>query len=148
MSLFYLIVRAIWIRFHKGVSQSVRPTFSFPLNTNNELTKVLGETEPQWAAVIRQPALAVWPNQNVRRWTITLDGLNVNGRPVVLKTTVKGAPANKAIALLDTGASLVYGPKADVDGIYSQITGSTYYAPEKIWIVPCLSTVKVEFVFA
>ena len=112
------------------------------------IEQFIGESESAYSSVIKQPALPVFPDQNVRRWTVVLDSVTVNGKAVTSpKSSVKGAPSGKTIALLDTGASFALGPKAVIDAIYGAIPGSYYYAPDKVWVVPCTTPVDLAFVF-
>ena len=106
-----------------------------------------GETDSTYASIIKQPALPVFPGADASRWNVVLDSISVNGTAVTLKSTVSGAPSGKTIALLDTGTSLIYGPKAAVDAIYRAIPGSSYYKAGGFWLVDCLSTADVVLKF-
>ena len=96
---------------------------------------------------MKQPALPVFPDANVKEWSVVLDAFTVNGASKSLKSSVKGAPSGKTIALLDSGTALLYGPKTAVDVIYKAIPGSYYYKKAGVWIVPCLGSVNVAFHF-
>ena len=140
-----MIARAIWIPSLKEASLLVSTILTFVLAV---IEQFIGESESAYSSVIKQPALPVFPDQNVRRWTVVLDSVTVNGKAVTSpKSSVKGAPSGKTIALLDTGASFALGPKAVIDAIYGAIPGSYYYAPDKVWVVPCTTPVDLAFVF-
>ena len=80
----------------------------------------LGEIETEYSSVLAQPALPVFPNATVRRWNVVLDAISVNGVGIPIKSSVRGAPKYKAIALLDTGTSIVRGPRNAVNAIYER----------------------------
>ncbi|VDC07262.1 unnamed protein product [Peniophora sp. CBMAI 1063] len=72
-------------------------------------------------------------------WTVPMDRLTVNGKSVALKSGVKGAPAGKAIADLDTGTGDAAVPKYVLDAMYGGISGAWYSDAFEAWIVPCLN---------
>ena len=129
--------------FHKAASQSVS-TWCFVVSTDRF---VAGETESEYSSVMKQPALPIFPDANAKEWSVVLDAFTVNGVSIPMKSSVKGAPSGKAVAVLDSGSSLLSGPKSAVDAIYKAIPGSYYYKKEAVWIVPCQGTTKVAFHF-
>ncbi|KAJ1304596.1 hypothetical protein OPQ81_005739 [Rhizoctonia solani] len=109
----------------------------------------VGEILPQYAVVNNSPSIPLWP-ENANRWTVLLDGMNVNNLPVPLNSTFEGdnasdPPQGKSLALLDTGASFALIPKWAVDAIYGHIPGSVYLSEDALWAVPCMGEAKVTF---
>jgi saccharopepsin len=68
----------------------------------------LGEYEPQFANISNNPQISTWPKKSPSRWNILIDAVIVNKDIIVPRSSVNGAPSNKAVSLLDTGASYSY----------------------------------------
>ncbi|KAH7909605.1 aspartic peptidase domain-containing protein [Hygrophoropsis aurantiaca] len=108
----------------------------------------IGQYDPRFAHVSATPRYALAPADSAR-WTIALGGVHVNGRSATdgLKS---GVPkADVAIALIDSGTSLAYVPRAVVDAIYGSIGGAVHITQqgEESWFVPCLGQANVSFTF-
>ena len=124
-----------------------RITFKDPAGTS---TFTIGEHAPGFEAVAKAPKL---PRVATDHWTLALDAMKVNGSPFKFnKSIVRGAPAGKVLAVLDTGFSLPPLPKAAVDAIYSKIPGAILYSSRDPlldgWILPCdFNPVRLSFTF-
>jgi len=84
---------------------------------------------------------------DVNWWTIPMQSVIVNGREIVL-------PAAAGNAIIDTGTTLVGGPKEILDQMFSGINGSTnagVYDPryEGFYLMPCsaLYSISIGFKF-
>jgi hypothetical protein len=55
--------------------------------------------------VMKGPAIPTWPVSSPSRWNVLVEALLVGNTVVTPNTTVVGAPANRAVALLDSGTS-------------------------------------------
>lgn len=81
------------------------------------------------------------------RWTITLEGMSVNGQNYTL-----GAPVSNAtwpgtlVSFMDVATTVNLLPPDMVDFIYSNIPGSIKL-PTGVWLSPCLSSANVSFIF-
>ncbi|KZV62257.1 acid protease [Peniophora sp. CONT] len=72
-------------------------------------------------------------------WSVPVDSVGVNGRMAVsLKSAVKGAPAGKAIANLDTGTGAASVSKEVLDAMYGGIQDAWWSDDFEAWVVPCL----------
>ena len=61
---------------------------------------------PEYSAVLNSNPIATWPESYPSRWNILLDAVLINGqRTVPVTSVVPGAPAGKAVVLLDSGTS-------------------------------------------
>lgn len=65
----------------------------------------LGEFEPAFANVSNNAPISTWPVTSPRRWNVLIDAVIANNTITVPTTSVVGAPTNKAVALIDSGAS-------------------------------------------
>ena len=109
----------------------------------------IGEVEEKYAAVLDTPKLPQFPKGG-SRWTVLLEGIKVNGSPVELKSRIPGVPAGRMQALMDTGDPNAIMPTFLRNAIYSEIPGAIFWDTEdgdRIWIVPCNSTVNVVLTF-
>ncbi|KAF5388318.1 hypothetical protein D9615_000408 [Tricholomella constricta] len=100
----------------------------------------IGEYEPKYVAVANQTAIPTWPVNSPSRWNVLLDAVivnHLNDTIVIPKTTVVGAPGNKAVILMDSGSSFTYAPTAICDAIYGSIPNAYYDAKIGQWVVPC-----------
>jgi len=61
----------------------------------------------------------------------------VNNTITVPTSTVDGAPSNKAVALIDSGASYSYVSKEVSDALYSHISGAVFDTSSGFWMLPC-----------
>ena len=59
-------------------------------------------------AITGNAPIPTWPRHDPYRWNVLLDALIVNDTITPGTTTKPGAPSNKAVVLLDTGASHTY----------------------------------------
>jgi saccharopepsin len=82
------------------------------------------------------------------RWTVLMDGMEVNGVPTNLQTSAQGVPNGKAVALMDTGTSLALIPADVANAIYSNITHAFFSEDLGTWVLPCTTDpTNVTFVF-
>ncbi|EJD36001.1 acid protease [Auricularia subglabra TFB-10046 SS5] len=94
------------------------------------------------------PPINAWRNPDTKalqRWTVAVANLEVGGQTVGLTSQVTGAPANTALAVLDTGSTLTYLPNDTITAMYSGIPGATYAAKANVWLMPCEAEVSVAF---
>jgi len=70
-------------------------------------TFLIGEVDPEYAAVNQTSPIPTFPVTNPTRWTVLLDAILVgDGETIISMTTsVPSAPSNRAVALLDSGTS-------------------------------------------
>lgn len=131
-------------------------TMSFVMSRLNDGTDddglfMIGEPEPQYAAVATAPANPVHVNSaanDFQRWSIYLDAIEINGVNITgMQSIVKGAPAGKLVANMDTGTSLGWLPAAAVDAIYKNVDGAVYFAETDQYTVPCLTEFRLAFWF-
>ncbi|KAJ7047377.1 aspartic peptidase domain-containing protein [Mycena alexandri] len=108
----------------------------------------IGETEPQYAAVMNNPAIPTWPVTFPNRWNVLLEALLVGNTVVTPTTNVVGAPSNRAVVLLDSGTSYTYAPQAICDAIYSGAAGAQFDASLGQWTLPCDTEVDIALQFA
>ncbi|PPQ98541.1 hypothetical protein CVT24_004032 [Panaeolus cyanescens] len=97
----------------------------------------IGEFDPKYSAVVGSARIPTWPVHDPNRWNVLVDALIVNDTITVPTTNVVGAPSNKAVALMDSGASYTYAPKEICDAIYASVPGAVYNATVGYWLVPC-----------
>ena len=117
-------------------------------------TFLIGELDPDYAAVNQTPPIPTFPVTNPKRWTVLLDAILVGNTVVPMATTVLNAPSNRAVALLDSGssyrydciplrldswlrASNSYAPPEVCDAIYGNIPGAQLDPESKLWFIPC-----------
>jgi saccharopepsin len=105
----------------------------------------IGEVEPQFANISNNAPISTWPVRSPFRWNILIDAVIVNNNITVPTSSVDGAPSNKAVALIDSGASYSYVSKDVCDAIYSIIPGATFNASTGYWMVPCDAEVDMAF---
>ncbi|KAI9513331.1 acid protease [Russula earlei] len=85
-------------------------------------TFLVGELDPQYAAVVQTPPIPTFPVSNPRRWNVLLEAVLVG---------------NTAVALLDSGTSLSYARPDLCEAIYSNITGAQQDSQTGLWSIPC-----------
>lgn len=105
----------------------------------------IGEYEPQYASVANTSRISTWPVSSPKRWTLLLDSVIIGTDVVVPTTQVVGAPTNKAVILMDSGASYTYAPKSITDAIYANITGAKFDEKSNQWLVSCDHEVDMAF---
>jgi len=85
----------------------------------------------------------------ITRWTILMDGMEVNGVSINIQTSAQGVPSGKTVALMDTGTSFALVPAAVASAIYSNITDAFYSRELGAWVLPCtVDPSNVTFIFA
>lgn len=105
----------------------------------------IGEYYPDFSEVERSEKHLLSP-PNTSRWTIPLNGISINGKNFSNLTST--APGGAPVALIDSGTSLAYIPKAAVDFIYGNIPGAVSYKDGiHGWMVPCLQPANLTFAF-
>ncbi|KAH6914912.1 aspartic peptidase domain-containing protein [Coprinopsis sp. MPI-PUGE-AT-0042] len=97
----------------------------------------IGEFEPEYMAITGNPSIPTWPRHDPYRWNVLLDALIVNDTIIPGTTTKPGAPNNKAVVLLDTGASHTYAPPAVVEALYKDQPNATFDEEANVWMLPC-----------
>ncbi|KAF7352792.1 Acid protease [Mycena venus] len=107
----------------------------------------IGETEPEYSAVLKGPAIPTWPVSSPSRWNVLLEALLVGNTVVTPNTSVVGAPANRAVVLLDSGTSYSYAPPDICQAIYGGVPGAQYNASLGQWTVPCSAEVDIALQF-
>ncbi|KAL1408673.1 hypothetical protein Q8F55_005486 [Vanrija albida] len=77
-------------------------------------------------------------------WRVPLDAFTVNGRPFVARAT-----DSQNSAIIDTGSTLVIGPQAAVDKMYSAIQGARKMTGQYsgYWQYPCNALTSISFTF-
>jgi len=100
-------------------------------------TFLIGELDPDYAAVNKTPPIPTFPVTNPNHWTVLLDAILVGNTAVPMTTTVPNAPSNRAVALLDSGSSYSYAPPEVCHAIYGDIPGAQLDPESKLWLIPC-----------
>ena len=80
----------------------------FGMHPLNFCEMISGEYEPQYASVANTSRISTWPVSSPKRWTLLLDSVIIGTDVVVPTTQVVGAPTNKAVILMDSGASYTW----------------------------------------
>ncbi|KAF7973882.1 hypothetical protein HWV62_14008 [Athelia sp. TMB] len=108
----------------------------------------IGAYDPPFAAVSGSTKIPV-AHPTAARWTIAMDGVDINGHKYALSSRVEGAASGTSIALIDSGTSLAYIPSAAVDYIYQNIPGSIRQVTngQTSWAVPCMEPANLTFFF-
>ncbi|KAK7061718.1 acid protease [Favolaschia claudopus] len=112
-----------------------------------EGTFSIGETDPQYSAVLDGPAIPTWPVSSPTRWNVLLDALLIDNTVFTPNTSVTGAPANRAVVLLDSGTSYSYAPVDVCQAIYGGVPGAQYNASLGQWTVPCDAEIDIALQF-
>ncbi|KAI0053640.1 acid protease [Auriscalpium vulgare] len=112
-----------------------------------EGTFLVGETDPQYAAVNDTTPIPTFPLVNPNRWNILLDAVIVGSTVVPVTSVVPNAPTNKAVVLLDSGTSYSYAPSDVCQAIYGNIPGAAYDSALGQWSVPCNAEIDVALQF-
>ncbi|TBU31743.1 aspartic peptidase domain-containing protein [Dichomitus squalens] len=88
------------------------------------------------------------PRVAPEHWGVVLDAMVVDGESFAFNASrIKGVPAGKVVAVLDTGFSFPPLPAPAVDAIYGGIPGAVYDESSAAWLVPCNSSTNLTFVF-
>jgi saccharopepsin len=70
-----------------------------------EGTFLIGELDPDYAAVNQTSPIPTFPMTSPNRWTILIEAILVGNSVIPMTTTVPNVPSNRAAALLDSGSS-------------------------------------------
>ena len=70
-----------------------------------EGTFLIGELDPDYAAVNQTSPIPTFPMTSPNRWTVLIEALLVGNSVIPMTTTVPNTPSNRAVALLDSGTS-------------------------------------------
>jgi saccharopepsin len=121
------------------------------LETSNNGTFLIGEHAEGFEDIVNRPKLFTSVEA---RWTIPLDGISVNGKPLTLPKstlpTLRSANSTQLGANMDTGSSNVFITAELMSAIYSAIPGAVQLDPTEptsTWIVPCKNAANVTFDF-
>ncbi|KDQ05976.1 hypothetical protein BOTBODRAFT_60803 [Botryobasidium botryosum FD-172 SS1] len=109
-------------------------------------TLSVGTYNTKYSAVQYQPELPVFdPNARVQRWSTLIDAVELSGKNITFgKSVVSGVPKGKALAVLDTGTTDLYMPKATAEAWFESIPSAVYVSTEDVWLVDC----RAELQFA
>ncbi|KIJ57034.1 hypothetical protein M422DRAFT_238611 [Sphaerobolus stellatus SS14] len=108
----------------------------------------IGEVLPEFSGITETGQISTFPQINPSRWTLLVDKIIASGQTISLSSVVKDAPAGKAVALPDTGTSLVFAPLDIVHAVYGTIPGATYSSADSAYILDCSVEVDVSVVIA
>lgn len=67
---------------------------------------MIGQYAEKYQDIANTAHISTYPEKNAERWSVLVDKMVVNGKSMSVSSSVSGAPASKAIALLDTGTTL------------------------------------------
>ncbi|KAI0049746.1 acid protease [Auriscalpium vulgare] len=81
------------------------------------------------------------------QWAIRLSSVKVGATTLTPQPTYQQANSNHSIALVDIGASGIYGPYQDVERIFSLIDGSRIVDTSGQWAIPCDTNLTMTFTF-
>ena len=70
-----------------------------------EGTFLIGELDPDYAAVNQTSPIPTFPMTSPTHWTILIEAILVGNSVISMNTTVPNAPSNRAVSLLDSGTS-------------------------------------------
>lgn len=102
-----------------------------------EGTFLIGELDPDYAAVNQTSPIPTFPVTSPKRWTVLIDAILVGNSVIPMTTTVPNAPSNQAVALLDSGTSYSYASPEVSNAIYGNIPGAQLDSEIGLWSVPC-----------
>lgn len=106
-------------------------------NDTADGTFSVGEYDPKYQSIANTTAVPTFPVTSPKRWSVLVDSIVVGSKQVPVTTSVASAPANKAVALLDSGTSLSYAPTDVCQAIYGGVKGAKFDSSSGQWIVPC-----------
>ncbi|KAI0268191.1 acid protease [Gloeopeniophorella convolvens] len=112
-----------------------------------EGTFLIGEVDPEYAAVNNSAPIHTFPENSPMRWNLLLDAILVGPQAVPVTSTVAGAPSNRAVALLDSGTSYTYLPKDVCQAIYGNVPGAKLDQASGTWDVPCDAEIDLALQF-
>ncbi|EJD36256.1 acid protease [Auricularia subglabra TFB-10046 SS5] len=110
------------------------------LMTINELPESYAEPIKAAPEIIVHSPLA----GDIPRWAIEVASIEVGGKKTDLISELTGG-TTRAIAVVDTGATLSFIPKEITDLIYSGVPGAKYASTVGVWVVPCTASIDVAF---
>ncbi|KAI9467080.1 acid protease [Lactarius psammicola] len=102
-----------------------------------EGTFLIGELDPDYAAVNQTSPISTFPITGSRRWTVLIEAILVGSSVISMTTTVPNAPSNRAVALLDSGTSYSYASPEVSNAIYGNIPGAQLDSQTGLWSLPC-----------
>ncbi|KAA1466500.1 acid protease [Dentipellis sp. KUC8613] len=100
-------------------------------------TFLIGEVDPDYAAVNNSSPIPTFPQTAPNRWTILLDAVLMGSSVISVNSSVPNAPSNRAVVLLDSGTSYTYAPSAVCKAIYGNIPGALLDTRLGMWTLPC-----------
>lgn len=105
----------------------------------------------QWHPVVPFPPFNGAARQNESspflQWAVQLTNVTVNGTdPAKLFSAAYPETRNETYALLDSGASGIFGPIEDVEYLFSRVDGSRMVS-DGLWLVPCSTRATLTFAF-
>ncbi|KAJ7185064.1 aspartic peptidase domain-containing protein [Mycena filopes] len=117
------------------------------LEGSAEASFTINELDKTYSAVSNSPHININPPDG-GRWTIPLDGITVDGKPVALPPSeVAKTPRGKMTVLLDTGTPSAGIPLALFNAIYGNIPGALWSASQNQSVIPCNTTAIVTVIF-
>jgi len=99
-------------------------------------TFLIGELDPTYAAVNQTSPIPTFPVTNPTRWNVLLDAILVGSTVIPMTSTVRNAPSNRAVALLDSGTSYSYASPEVCKAIYGNIPRAQQDSTG-LWSIPC-----------
>jgi len=98
----------------------------------------IGEYLAGYEQVQTQPHLPLFiPENGLARWSVIMEGYSVNGKLGPLHSASPNVTNGTAIAVIDTGATLVQVPAEVSSTIYSPISDAFFSETLGQWVVPC-----------
>ncbi|KAM5530345.1 hypothetical protein V8D89_015986, partial [Ganoderma adspersum] len=102
---------------------------------------------PGFDAVADVPHLLRVGNDS-QYWSVAMDEMLINGESFLFnQSVIYGAPVGSVVAALDSGSSFPYLPPAAIVAIYKSIPGALYDPNAGAWLVPCVASANVTFIF-
>jgi hypothetical protein len=102
-----------------------------------EGTFLIGELDPDYAAVNQTSPIPTFPMTSPNRWTILIEAILVGNSVIPMTTTVPNVPSNRAAALLDSGSSYSYASPEVTNAIYGNTPGAQLDSQTGLWSLPC-----------
>ncbi|KAI0254756.1 acid protease [Lactifluus subvellereus] len=110
-------------------------------------TFLIGELDPDYAAVNHSSPIPTFPENNPMRWNLLLEAILFGNTAIPMASTVLNAPSNRAVALLDSGTSYSYAPSKVCEAIYGNIPGAQLDSQTGLWSVPCNVEIDIALQF-
>ncbi|KAJ7445432.1 aspartic peptidase domain-containing protein [Mycena latifolia] len=111
----------------------------------------VNEIDPAYPGILNSKPIQIFPPEK-RRWSLTLDGVTVDGTPVPIPAStvqsVTPVAAGNLIILMDTGTPTASLPIDLFNAIYSRIPGAILSGPTGQFIVPCNTTTIVTVIMS